>query len=97
VLIVNGVLVSTCLYFLAIWGGTKQGVKQATSLIMNYYWSGVADRVCIGVAREVCCYERSAEGLNSIDPSKAVYALMTKWIIAAHEPGVSNFKTILRY
>jgi hypothetical protein len=48
--IVNGVLVSTCLYFLAVWGGFNVGVKKITGLIRNYYWSGSADRAQAGVA-----------------------------------------------
>jgi hypothetical protein len=38
--IVNGVLISSLLYFLGIWGGTKAGISRVTSKIRNYYWCG---------------------------------------------------------
>jgi hypothetical protein len=95
--IVNGVLVSTCLYFLAVWRGSNAGVKKVTGLIRNYFWSGSADRARAGVAWSACCLDRNAGGLNFINPSEAVVALMMKWIISAYEPGTSNFKALLRY
>lgn len=40
---------------------------------------------------------KAAGGLDFIDSYEAVTALLGKWIIAASEPGNSNFKTILRH
>jgi hypothetical protein len=77
-IVVNGVLVSTCLYFLALWDGSNKGVKNITGLIRNYYWSGPADRARAGAAWSVCCLNCNAGRLNFIDPRDAVVALMTK-------------------
>jgi hypothetical protein len=95
--VVNGVLISACLYYLALWGGTKKGVAQITSRIRNFYWSGTTARTWIGVGWKVCCLSRDDGGLNIIDPGEAVCALMTKWIISACELGLSNFKAMIRY
>ena len=81
--IVNGVLVSTCLYFLALWGRTSKGIKQVTSMIRNYFWSGSTDRARVGVAWEVCCFDWIAGRLNFIDPKDAARALLTKWVVFA--------------
>jgi hypothetical protein len=95
--VANSVLISTCLYFLALWGRTKKGVSNVTSKIRNFYWSGTTARTRAGVAWWVCCLKRGQGGLNLLVSGEAVVALMTKWIITACEPGTSSFKTLLRH
>jgi hypothetical protein len=43
-IIANSVLVSTLFYFLAIWGGTVDGIKCITGMIRNFYWAGSIHR-----------------------------------------------------
>jgi hypothetical protein len=38
--VVNGVLVSSLLYFLGIWGRTKAGISRVTNRICNFYLCG---------------------------------------------------------
>jgi hypothetical protein len=95
--IANSVLISTCLYFVAICSGTKAGVARITGKIRNFYWSGTPHTSRVRVAWQTCCLQRHEGGLNLIDPGAAVVALMSKWILSACEPRASNFKTILRY
>jgi hypothetical protein len=93
----NSVLISFLLYFLALWGGTKAGLTKITSKIRNFFWSGSATRTRNRVAWKTCCLYREEGSLNMIDPQEALTALMAKWVVTALEPGISNFKGILRH
>jgi hypothetical protein len=93
----NNVLLSTTLYFLAIWGGTGSGIKHIKAKMWNYLWVGENKPCRARVARQTCCLKKWDEGLGLVDPTDALVALMTKWLIVACEPGVSNFKTMLRH
>ena len=95
--IANTMLISTCLYFLAICSGTKVGKTRITGKIRNFYWSSTPHTTRVRVAWQTCCLWRHEGALNFIDPGAAVVALMSKWILSACEPRASNFKTILRY
>jgi hypothetical protein len=93
----NGVLVSTMLYFLGIWSGTKVGIKQATSNVRIFFWSGTTNHSRARVAWHTCCLKRQDRGLNMVDPVDALTWLMAKWILSTLEPQMTNFKAILRY
>jgi hypothetical protein len=95
--VANGILISALLYFLAIWGGTKQGIQKVTGKIRNFLWSGSPTAVRARVAWTVCCQPKQVDGLNLIDPQEAVTALIAKWVLTALEPGESNFKVLLRF
>jgi hypothetical protein len=95
--VVNNILISAMLYFLAIWGGSTRGVKKITAKVRNFYWSCTPTTARARVAWQVCCLKRSDGGLNLIDPNETVLALMTKWIVATCEPGMSNFKALMRF
>jgi hypothetical protein len=93
----NNILISLMLYFLGIWGGTKTGVARATSKVRNLFCSGSVSRTRVRVSWKTCCLRREDGGLNMIDPQEALTTLMSKWIVTALEPGMSNFKTLLRH
>jgi hypothetical protein len=92
--VVNSIFISTCLYFLVLWGGTKRGVSLVTSKIWNYYWSGMLGRSHARIAWKVYCLSQLEGGFNFIDLEDALVALMTKWIVSACESGQSNFKIL---
>jgi hypothetical protein len=69
------------------------GIKRVTGMIRNFCWAGSIHRARARVAWQTCCLKRC----NLIDLQEATTALMAKWIVVAHEPGVSNFKVLLRY
>jgi hypothetical protein len=95
--IANGVMTSTLLYFLGIWGGTKAGVNKCTSRIRTFFWSGSAQRTRARVAWSTLCLRREEGGLNLLDPQDALMALMCKWVVKASEPGTSNLQAMLRF
>lgn len=74
-----------------------KGIQQVTSKIRQFYWSGKVGRTRVGVAWETCCLNKEVGGLAFTDPTEALTALLTKWVVVACEPGYSNFKAILRY
>jgi hypothetical protein len=94
--IANSVLVSSLLYFLAIWGDTADGIKRITRKIRNFYWAGTTQQARAWVAWQTCCLKRCDGGLNLIDHQEATTALMAKWVVVACELGTSNFKAMLR-
>jgi hypothetical protein len=73
--IVNGVFLSTCLYFLKLWGGMKQGVSKMTSKIRNFYWLGMMERSRVGIAWWIYCLCREDNGLNFLDLGEALSTL----------------------
>jgi hypothetical protein len=93
--IANSVLISSMLYFLAIWEGTKVGVAHITSKIRNFFWLGSLTRTRAKVAWKVYYLQRKAGGLNMIDPQEALTMLMAKWALSVLEPGQSNFKALM--
>jgi hypothetical protein len=76
--VTNSILISSMLYFLAIWCGTKAGIARATSKVRNFFWSGSVTRTRARVSWKQCCLRREDGGLNLIDPHDAVTALMAK-------------------
>ena len=40
VVVANSVLISSMLYFLAIWGGSSSGIKRVEGKIRNFLWAG---------------------------------------------------------
>jgi hypothetical protein len=96
-IIANIVLISTTLYFLAIWGGLGNGVKRIKAKTRNYLWASKDRPSRARVAWNTCCLRKRDGGLGLMDPFKPLTALMAKWIISACEPGNSNFKIMLRY
>jgi hypothetical protein len=97
--VANGILISTALFFLAIWegGGSDKGVAKVKNKVVNFIWVGADRPTRSRVAWDTCCLKKKERGLGMIDPGDAVNALMSKWIITACEPGQSNFKIMLRY
>jgi hypothetical protein len=93
----NSVLISTTLYFLAIWGGSSSRVKRITAKVRNYICTGEDKPFRARVAWQTCCHKKRDGGLGLVDPAAALTALMAKWILAACEPGDSNFKIMLRH
>jgi hypothetical protein len=93
----NGILLSIALFFLAIWGSSKKGVAKVKSKVANFIWAGSDRPTRTRVAWRTCCLRKKEGGLGMIDPHEAVTALMCKWITSACEPGLSNFKTMLRF
>jgi hypothetical protein len=76
--IVNSVLLGACFYFFSIWGGTKKGIARIKSLMINYLASGGTQRARAKVGWLQCCQEKSAGGINLINPEDAAAALMIK-------------------
>jgi hypothetical protein len=95
--IANSVLVSFLLYFLAIWGGTADGIKRITRKTRNFYWAGTIQQARARVAWQTCCLKRCNGGLNLIDSQEAITTLMAKWVVVACEPGTSNFKAMPQF
>ena len=96
-LIVNQVLMSTMWYFIGVWAGSKNAIKQIQALLRDYLWSGREYRARARVAWETCTKKLREGGLSLIDPHVALNCLMGKWLIKACEPGDSNLLTFLRY
>jgi hypothetical protein len=95
--VVNGILVSATLYFLSIWAGSQRGIKKVVGLARNYLFAGTEQPTRARVAWQVVCSKRQEGGLNIVNPTEAVTALMSKWIVSACEPETSNFKLLLRH
>jgi hypothetical protein len=95
--VVNKILVSSVLFFVAIWGGSKKGVTKIRSMIESYMWSGSKNRTRTKVAWVQCCQPKDKGGLDLINPNDALIALMTKWVLKACEPGSSNLHVFLRH
>lgn len=74
--IANGILVSSPLYFLAIWGGSMKGVKKVVGKIRNYLWSGSTNPSRTRVSWINCCRTKNEGGLGLINPMEAMNALM---------------------
>ena len=49
-LIVNQVLMSTLWYFIGIWAGSREAIKQIQALLCNYLWAGCEHRAIARVA-----------------------------------------------
>lgn len=96
-IIANAVLVSSLLYFLAIWGGSKQGIQKAISKIRNYMWIGSPSLTRSRVAWTTCCLPKKVGGLGLINPLDAMTSFMVKWIVKACKPGTTNLKAIIRH
>lgn len=96
-LIVNQVLMSTLWYFIGVWAGSRSVLKQIKSLLRNYLWAGRKHRARARVAWDTCTKKQRAGSLSLIDPHEALDGLMSKWLIKACEPGISNLQTFLRY
>jgi hypothetical protein len=95
--IANGVLVSSTLYFLSIWAGSKARIRKVISKVRNYLFSGTAQPARARVAWSVVCSKKREGGLNIVNPLDAVIALMSKWVVSACEPGDSNLKKLMQY
>jgi hypothetical protein len=95
--IANGVLVSSTLYFLSIWAGSKSGIKKVISKIRNYLFAGTSQPARARVAWQTVCLSRKDGGLNIVNPLEAISALLVKWIVTACEPDDSNFKLLIRH
>jgi hypothetical protein len=96
-IVVNSVLLSSTYYFTSIWGGTKKGVAKIKSVVTNYLWSGTMNRSRSKVFWLQCCQPKDRGGVNLINPTDEMTALMTKWIMKAVEPGDSNLHLLLRF
>ena len=97
VVICNGILVSSLMFFLAIWSGSKAGVIKVISKIQNYLWTGTQHNSRARIAWDSCCRKKKERGLGLVNPEEAVVAMMCKWIVLACESGLSNFKRVLRH
>ena len=95
--IANAILISSILYFIAIWRGTKRGIASITRKVRQFFSSCTIQRTKARVSWQVCCLKRCNRGFNLINPNEAITTMMSKWIVAACEPGNSNFKAILQY
>ena len=95
--IADGILISTSLYYLVLWGGTKKGVSQVTSKIHNFMWLRSTQCSHAGVAWITYCLTKEKGDLNLLDPSKVISTLMVKWLVTACKPGMSNFNSMLHY
>jgi hypothetical protein len=81
--IANAILISSMLYFIAIWGGTKRGIASITKKVRQFFSSGTIQRTSARVSWQVCCLKRCDRGFNLINPNEAIIALISKWIVAA--------------
>ena len=96
VIIGNGVIEATTLFYLSIWGGSTKGIKAVTAKIRNFMWAGTSQPSRARVAWSAMCQKRVDGGLNVVDPGEAMVAMMCKWILSACMPGISNFTSLIR-
>ena len=84
-------------YFIGVWAGSKNAIKQIQALLRNYLWSGRKHRARARVAWGTCTKKLRDGRLSLIDPQVALDCLMGKRLIKACELGNSNLLTFLRY
>jgi hypothetical protein len=78
-------------------GGTKRGIARIKSLMINYLVSVGMQRARAKVGWTQYCQDRANGRINLVNLEDAVVALMSKWIVKALEPGMSNLHIMLRY
>ena len=76
----NTILISSLLYFLAVWSRSGSGIKKTIAMIRNFLWAGTDRPSRARVAWRICCREKKDGGLGIIDPNDAVCSLMCKWV-----------------
>jgi hypothetical protein len=91
--IANGVLISSTLYFLALWGCIQHGVKKIIAQACNFVWIGSDKQGCARVAWKTCCLTKKDGKLGLIDPTDAIITPMGKWLVSACEPGKNNLRS----
>lgn len=93
--IANSVLLSSLWFFICIWGGSLQVIRQICGMILDFLWSGTSNRSRARVSWTDCCAPRLVGGLNLVDSEEALHALAMKWILKAMLSGVSNLQLLL--
>jgi hypothetical protein len=96
-IVVNKILLSSIFFFISIWGGSKKGVTRIKSSMASYMWSDTTNHARSKVAWLQCCQPKVDGGLDLINPTDALVALMVKWVLKACEPGTSNLHAMLRF
>jgi hypothetical protein len=96
-IIANKILLSSMFFFMSIWDGTKGGITKVKACIANYMWSGTMNRARTKVVWLQYCQPKADGGLGLINPVDALVGLMTKWIMKACEPGLSNLQIMIRF
>ena len=96
-MVVNGILLSSLFFFLAIWVSTKAEVMKVRYMLSNYLWSSSMSRSRSKVAWYQCCLLKSQGKIGLIDPVDAISAVLIKWVVKASKPGQSNLHVMLRF
>jgi len=97
VTVVNEILLSTLYYFIAIWSGSLQAIRDVRGNFRNFLWSGTEHASRTRVCWTDYCLPKIIGGLKLLDPEVSLTALLVKWVIFAIEPSILNLRILLRY
>ena len=71
-LIVNQFLMSSLLYFIVVWVGSKRVIGRIEALFHNYLWSGSQNIAKARVSWEDCTIFKKVRGVGLISPKNAI-------------------------
>lgn len=97
VIVVNAIFLSTIYYFIAIWSGSLQAIRDIHGSLRNFLCSGTEYACRTRVCWDDCCIQKMLGGLKLLDPKVSLTTLLAKWVIFAIEPDILNFRILFHY
>ena len=96
-IIVNMVLLSSLLYFISIWAGSKQVIRRIQADVRNYPWVDSFTSTHARVNWRDCWASKKIGGLGIKDPQNALDVLLANWSVCAFILDNNNLHHLLGF